>query len=199
MATQRYSVTPHAIETPPAWVQSGEIGIPETRRPSVRDATKGPQSSGPPPSGASGGLPADRRAQSVGATQGRLRVVRQPNSHRRPAAGNRADGRPARAKGRGLPSSRYNQVANFVRAQSKIDTVIGGNPPQRDFTELAGQCNSGARKYGGITDLEQMRDNLHRSCVPGSLLDDDVPDYDRFPEQRRVRIARKTRTNLGGF
>lgn len=40
MATQRYSVTPHSIETLLTWVKSGEIAIPEIQRPFVWDATK---------------------------------------------------------------------------------------------------------------------------------------------------------------
>ena len=40
MATQRYSVTPHPIETILAWVKSGEIAIPEIQRPFVWEATK---------------------------------------------------------------------------------------------------------------------------------------------------------------
>ena len=40
MATLRYSVTPHLIETLLAWVKSGEIAIPEIQRPFVWDATK---------------------------------------------------------------------------------------------------------------------------------------------------------------
>src|SRR5205809_234130 len=40
MSTQRYAVTPHAIETLLAWVKSGEIAIPEIQRPFVWDAIK---------------------------------------------------------------------------------------------------------------------------------------------------------------
>ena len=40
MATQRYSVTPHPIETLLTWVKFGEIAIPEIQRPFVWDATK---------------------------------------------------------------------------------------------------------------------------------------------------------------
>jgi hypothetical protein len=36
MATQRYSVTPHPIETLLTWVKSGEITLPEIQRPFVR-------------------------------------------------------------------------------------------------------------------------------------------------------------------
>src|SRR5215831_4414506 len=38
--TQRYSVTPHPIETLLIWIKSGEIAIPEIQRPFVWDATK---------------------------------------------------------------------------------------------------------------------------------------------------------------
>src|SRR6266567_5267731 len=40
MATQRYSVTQHPIETLLTWVKSCEIAIPEIQRPFVWDATK---------------------------------------------------------------------------------------------------------------------------------------------------------------
>jgi hypothetical protein len=40
MATQRYSVTPHPIDTLLTWVKSGEVAIPEIQRPFVWDATK---------------------------------------------------------------------------------------------------------------------------------------------------------------
>jgi hypothetical protein len=40
MTTQRYSVTPHPIETLLTWVKSGEIAIPEIQRPFVWEAIK---------------------------------------------------------------------------------------------------------------------------------------------------------------
>ena len=40
MSTQRYSVTPHPIETLLTWVKSREIAIPEIQRPFVWEATK---------------------------------------------------------------------------------------------------------------------------------------------------------------
>ncbi|HEY3776770.1 MAG TPA: DUF262 domain-containing protein [Rhizomicrobium sp.] len=40
MATQRYSVTPHPIETLLTWVKSGEIAIPEIQRPFVWEPVK---------------------------------------------------------------------------------------------------------------------------------------------------------------
>lgn len=40
MATQRYSVAPHPIDTLLAWVKSGEIAIPEIQRPFVWEPVK---------------------------------------------------------------------------------------------------------------------------------------------------------------
>src|SRR5712671_3786616 len=40
MATQRYSVTPHPIESLLTWVKSGEIAIPEIQRPFVWEPVK---------------------------------------------------------------------------------------------------------------------------------------------------------------
>src|SRR6478736_867028 len=40
MSTQRYSVTPHPIDTLLTWVKSGEIAIPEIQRPFVWEAVK---------------------------------------------------------------------------------------------------------------------------------------------------------------
>lgn len=40
MPTQRYSVTPHPIETLLTWVKSGEVAIPEIQRPFVWDSVK---------------------------------------------------------------------------------------------------------------------------------------------------------------
>src|SRR4029078_1332063 len=40
MSTQRYSVTPHPIETILTWAKSGEIAIPEIQRPFVWEPTK---------------------------------------------------------------------------------------------------------------------------------------------------------------
>jgi|GEM_PF-1053616 len=40
MSTQRYSVTPHPISVLLAWVESGEIAIPEIQRPFVWEASR---------------------------------------------------------------------------------------------------------------------------------------------------------------
>jgi hypothetical protein len=97
-------------------------------------------------------------------------------------------------KAQGLSRGRYNQIANFVLAQSEINIAIGDKPPDRYFNELAEQCNGGKKKYGGITGADDMRANLRMSCLPESLLDGTIPDYDDFLEQRRKLMAMKIKT-----
>src|SRR6266513_2138854 len=80
-------------------------------------------------------------------------------------------------KKKGLSKSRYNQIANFVLAQSEINIAIGDKPPEIYFTELAEQCAGGKKKYGGITNDVEMRSSLRMSGLPESLLDGKIPAY----------------------
>ncbi len=94
-------------------------------------------------------------------------------------------------KNQGLARGRYNQIANFVLAQSEINIAIGDKPPEKYFKELAEQCDGGKKKYGGITDATDLRANLRMSCVPESLFDGEIPAYDDFLEERRKLMALK--------
>lgn len=96
-------------------------------------------------------------------------------------------------KTQGLSRGRYNQIANFVVAQSEINIAIGAKPPEVYFKELSQQCTGGKKKYGGITERTEMERNLEAHCLPASLLDGDCPDYDSFLEDRRKAMAAKIR------
>ena len=97
-------------------------------------------------------------------------------------------------KKQGLPRGRYNQIANFVIAQSEINIAIGDRDPQVYFRELAEQCAGGAKKYGGITKRTELCTNLRMSCLPESMIDGEIPAYDEFLEQRRKLMALKIKT-----
>jgi hypothetical protein len=91
----------------------------------------------------------------------------------------------------GLARGRYNQIANFVLTQSEINIAIGAKAPEKYFGELAEQCSGGVKKYGGIVERGDMEANLRMHCLPESLLDGDIPDYDTFLEERRKLMALK--------
>lgn len=94
-------------------------------------------------------------------------------------------------KGQGLSRGKYNQIANFVLAQSEINIAIGAKAPEKYFAELAQQCNGGAKRLGGIIDLEGMRANLRTHCIPEAMLEGEIPGYDDFLEERRKLMALK--------
>jgi hypothetical protein len=94
-------------------------------------------------------------------------------------------------KAQGLARGRYNQIANFVLAQSEINIAVGHKAPEVYFKELAEQCAGGRKKYGGITSADDLRVNLRMHCLPESLLDGAIPAYDDFLEQRRKLMALK--------
>lgn len=94
-------------------------------------------------------------------------------------------------KGQGMTSATYNQIANYVIAQSEINIAIGAKAPEVYFAELAEQCNGGAKKYGGITDREELLANLRMNCIPEAMLDGVIKDYRDFLAERRKLMALK--------
>lgn len=94
-------------------------------------------------------------------------------------------------KGQGLSRGRYNQIANYALAQSEINIAIGDKAPCVYFKELAEQCQGAKRKYGGITDIDELKANLAENCIPNVILTGETLDYDSFLEQRRKLMAAK--------
>jgi hypothetical protein len=94
-------------------------------------------------------------------------------------------------KEQGLSRGRYNQIGNFVLAQSEINIGIGRRAPEQYFDELTQQCSGGKKRHGGITDIKEMRENLRMHCLPDCLLDGEIPSYDDFLETRRKLMALK--------
>ena len=92
-------------------------------------------------------------------------------------------------KGQGLSRGRYNQIANFVIAQSEINIAIGDKAPEKYFAEIADQVNGGKKHYGGITDPARLCENYEQNCLPAGLVDGDVPAYDDFLAERRRLMA----------
>ena len=92
-------------------------------------------------------------------------------------------------KKQGLSKSKYNQIANFVLAQSEINIAIGDKAPEVYFEELAKQCDGGKKKYGGITKDTDMKDNFRMNCLPETLLDGKIPAYDEFLDKRRKLMS----------
>lgn len=97
----------------------------------------------------------------------------------------------AHLKGKGMSASTYNQIANYVVAQSEINIAISDTAPEVYFKDLAEQCNEGALRYGGITDDATLRENLRMNCIPETMLDGEIKDFSEFLEERRKLMALK--------
>lgn len=97
-------------------------------------------------------------------------------------------------KGLGVSSASYNQIANYVLAQSEINIAIGAKDPKIYFAELSAQCNGGVKKYGGITDRDELIKNLQMNCIPEAMLDGDIKEFNEFLNERRKLMALKVKT-----
>ena len=96
-------------------------------------------------------------------------------------------------KENGFPRSRYNQIANYVVMESKINIEIGDTPPAEYFQDLLEQCKDGKSRYGGITETEQLDANLAEHCIPQGMNRMSVGEYDDFLEERRKLMSAKIR------
>jgi hypothetical protein len=92
-------------------------------------------------------------------------------------------------KAQGLQRGKYNQIANFALTQSEINIAIGDKAPADYFESIRKQCDGGKKKYGGITDLEELSENLRHHCIPEGIFGDLSGDYDGFLVERRKLMA----------
>lgn len=99
----------------------------------------------------------------------------------------------------GLQRGRYNQIANFVLAQSEINIAIGDDAPEIYFAKLRNQISGGPKLYGGITDKTEMLINMRENCIPEGLLDGTLKSYDDFLAERRFLMTEKIKTWFGGL
>ena len=99
----------------------------------------------------------------------------------------------------GLTRSQYNQIANYAYTQEKINIKIGNKPPRAYFADIQAQCSGGPMKYGAIADADTLKANLAANCVPESIMDMDVGQFDDFLSQRRQLMAGKIRGYYEGI
>lgn len=85
----------------------------------------------------------------------------------------------------------YNQIANFVYAQTEVNIRIGNKAPVDYFKSVISQCNGGAVAYGSIQDLDELKKNLKSHCIPYSITEMAIDDYPKFLQERRKLMAKK--------
>jgi len=93
----------------------------------------------------------------------------------------------------------YNQIANYVVAQSEINIAIGSKEPKIYFNQLLEQSQGGQKRYGNITDVDELRDNFRANCIPDGMEEMTVDEYSSFLSMRRVLMAQKIRKYFEGL
>lgn len=103
-------------------------------------------------------------------------------------------------KKKGLPRTKYNQIANFTLTQQEVNIAIGDKAPSVYMAEVRQQVNGGKIKYGGITSEAAMTKNFEINSIPPRMLIDGEMEYDEFLSERRSLMAARMREhflNLG--
>lgn len=94
-------------------------------------------------------------------------------------------------KKNGMERGKYNQIANYVYMQQEVNIAVGNKAPDAYFSEVLEQCHGGTLKYGGISSLDELHENLKSNCVPESIFTMSVDHYDEFLKERRKLMAQK--------
>ena len=102
-------------------------------------------------------------------------------------------------KKNGLSRGQYNQIANYVVAQSEINISIGNKEPKVYFGQILEQCRGGRKKYGNICDPDKLKENLKMNCIPEGIKEMTIDDYPQFLAERRKLMAQKMKTYFMGL
>lgn len=87
----------------------------------------------------------------------------------------------------------YNQIANYAYLQSEINIKISDAAPREYMSVVLNQCKTGSPVYGGITDMQTLKENLLENSIPDGFEHMEIDDYPAFLEQRRRLMAQKIR------
>lgn len=91
----------------------------------------------------------------------------------------------------GFQRGDYNQIANFVYAQSEINIKVGKKAPKEYMAEVIKQTKGGKLKFGGIADEKALAENLKQNCIPAGFEEMELGDYENFLKERRKLMAKK--------
>lgn len=92
---------------------------------------------------------------------------------------------------KGFVRTEYNQIANFVQAQTEINIPISSKEPRQYMSEVAEQTKGGKLKYGNIDTPEALKRNLSQNAIPAIIFDATYKTYEEFLHERRRLMAKK--------
>jgi hypothetical protein len=87
--------------------------------------------------------------------------------------------------------SKYNQIANYTYLDTQTNISIGNKAPNDYFKTVFDQCDSKEMKFGNISELLLLKDNLRKNCIPENIVNMDATHYEEFLLERRKLMAKK--------
>lgn len=94
-------------------------------------------------------------------------------------------------KKNGLDRSKYNQIANYVYMQSEINIKVGNKPPKDYFEIINNQIIENNKLVSGISNHQELLDNLLMNSVPQEIMTMKVDSFNDFLQMRRKLMAAK--------
>ncbi len=94
-------------------------------------------------------------------------------------------------KKHGLDRGKYNQIANYVYMQSEINIKVGNKPPKDYFQFIQNQIAQNNQQVSGISNENELLQNLKMNCVPNEIIHMTIDDYNEFLTLRRKLMASK--------
>lgn len=91
----------------------------------------------------------------------------------------------------GLERGKYNQIANYVYMQSEINIKVGNKPPKDYFELINKQIEDNNKLVSGISNQNELFENLKANCVPTEIMTMSVDDYSEFLVLRRKLMSQK--------
>lgn len=91
----------------------------------------------------------------------------------------------------GLERGKYNQIANYVYMQSEINIKVGNKPPKDYFELINKQIEDNNKLVSGISNQNELFDNLNSNCIPHEILNMDIENYNQFLILRRKLMSQK--------
>jgi hypothetical protein len=87
--------------------------------------------------------------------------------------------------------SKYNQIANYTYLDTQTNISIGEKAPNEYFNTVFDQCVSKEMKFGNISEISLLKENLKKNCIPENVVTMNATHYEDFLLERRKLMAKK--------
>ena len=87
--------------------------------------------------------------------------------------------------------SKYNQIANYTYLDTQTNISIGEKAPNEYFNTVFEQSVSKELKFGNISDIALLKENLNINCIPENIVSMDASHYEDYLLVRRKLMAKK--------